>query len=446
MKNKFRGWQSVFTFTFQQATKGKGFRFVTALVSFLIIGISVLISVLVAKPDKEEITEPSPITTVYVLDNSGLEETDFRAMNPEFSEEHLASINFINVKDKSEDEVVQMADKNSPTSVVIIISATNGEYQLEARIPYESEINQDDAWDLINPMISAFETNKMLQAGLSMEQLQAMLKPVNITYFDIGESSNDFAFLIKMIAPMIFSLMLYFMLLIYGQTVGKSVAEEKTTKLIETLLVSVHPYGLITGKVLATTSVALLQFVTWLLSAIVGLYGGNAVAGYFYPGYENTVITIINFIKDNIGETGMTLSAIILALIVFCIGFLFYCVLAALGGSMATKAEDIAQSQALFQLPMIFSWIISYLAPMYENQKLISTLRYIPLTAPFSVPVDLITGTIGLTEGLISLSIMLVFTSLIILLAGKIYQGLVLYSGQKVNLKTIANILRADGR
>ena len=286
MKNKFRGWQSVFTFTFQQATKGKGFRFVTALVSFLIIGISVLISVLVAKPDKEEITEPSPITTVYVLDNSGLEETDFRAMNPEFSEEHLASINFISVKDKSEDEVVQMADKNSPTSVVIIISATNGEYQLEARIPYESEIKQDDAWDLINPMISAFETNKMLQAGLSMEQLQAMLKPVNITYFDIGESSNVFAFLIKMIGPMIFSLMLYIMLLIYGQTVGKSVAEEKTTRLIETLLVSVHPYGLITGKVLATTSVALLQFVTWLLSAIVGLYGGNAVARYFIQGMK----------------------------------------------------------------------------------------------------------------------------------------------------------------
>lgn len=446
MKNKFRGWQSVFTFTFQQATKGKGFRFVTALVSFLIIGIIVLISVLVAKPDKEETTEPSPIDTVYVLDNSGLEETDFKAMNPEFSEEHLADISFINVKDKSETEVVQMAGKNSPTSVAIIISATNGEYQLEARIPSESEVDEDDVWDIINPMISAFETNKMLQASLSMEQLQAMLKPVNITYFDIGESSNDFAFIIKMFAPMIFSLMLYFMLLIYGQTVSKSVAEEKTTKLIETLLISVRPYGLIAGKVLATTSVALLQFVTWLLSAFVGLYGGNAVARHFYPEYQNTIITIINFVKDNIGETGMTIPAIILAIIVFCVGFLFYCVLAALGGSIATKAEDIAQSQALFQLPMVFSWIISYMAPVSGNEKLVSVLRYIPLTAPFSVPVDLITGSIGLTEGLISLAIMLVFTLLVIMLSGKIYQGLVLYNGQKVNLKTIANILKADGR
>ncbi len=446
MKNKFRGWQSVFTFTFQQATKGKGFRFVTALVSFLIIGIIVLISVLVAKPDKEETTEPSPIDTVYVLDNSGLEETDFKAMNPEFSEEHLADISFINVKDKSETEVVQMAGKNSPTSVAIIISATNGEYQLEARIPSESEVDEDDVWDIINPMISAFETNKMLQASLSMEQLQAMLKPVNITYFDIGESSNDFAFIIKMFAPMIFSLMLYFMLLIYGQTVSKSVAEEKTTKLIETLLISVRPYGLIAGKVLATTSVALLQFVTWLLSAFVGLYGGNAVARHFYPEYQNTIITIINFVKDNIGETGMTIPAIILAIIVFCVGFLFYCVLAALGGSIATKAEDIAQSQALFQLPMVFSWIISYMAPVSGNEKLVSVLRYIPLTAPFSVPVDLITGSIGLTEGLISLAIMLVFTLLVIILSGKIYQGLLLYNGQKVNLKTIANILKADGR
>ncbi len=442
MKNNFRGWQSVFNFTFRQGTKGKGFRIVTPLVSLLIIGLLVLINVLVAKPDKDDVREPSPIETVYVLDNSGLEATDYKALNPEFSEEHLSDISFININDITDDDLVQMAGKNSAKSIAMIISVSDDGYEIEGRIPLDSEIEDDDVWDLLDPMISAFNTNKMLQSGLSMEQLQAMLKPVNTTYYDIGENTNEFVFIIKMIAPMLFSLILYFMLLNYGQTVSRSVAEEKTSRLIETLLISVRPYGLIAGKVLATTSLALSQFLIWIASAFVGLYGGNAIAQSFYPEYENPAITIINFIKDNIGETGMTFSALVLAIIVFCIGFLFYCVLAALGGSIATKPEDIPQGQALFQLPMVFSWMISYFAPVSGNDALVNVLRYVPFTAPFSVPVDLITGVMGLTQGLISLGIMLIFTLLVILLSGKIYEGLVLYSGQKVSLKTIGNILK----
>jgi ABC-type Na+ efflux pump permease subunit len=213
---------------------------------------------------------------------------------------------------------------------------------------------------------------------------------------------------------------------------------------MEFLQTSVHPYAMITGKVLAITSIALGQFVIWLTAGIGGLYGGNAIAHSIYPQYENSAITIINFLKDNIGETAMSLPAVLLAVIIFALGFLFYCVIAAVAGSMVSKPEDVASTQFVFQLPIIISWLVSYFAPLMGKTGLTAAARYIPFTAPFSAPADLITGTMGLLEGLISLLLLLVFSFLTVILAARIYKGLVLYTGQKLTLKTIGNILKAE--
>ena len=218
MRKNLRGWQSVFAFTFRQATQGKAFRIVTTLVSLIIIGVFILINVLIAKlEDSDEIIDPSPIDTVYILDNSGLEATDYKELYPEFSQDYLNHIELISIKDKSEAEVVKLAESNSPNSIAIIISATNGTYHIEARIPNESDIIDADAWEIVDIISKTFETNKILESGLSMEKLQAISAPVNSTYHDIGENTNPAAFAIKFAAPMLFSFMLYMMFILYGK-------------------------------------------------------------------------------------------------------------------------------------------------------------------------------------------------------------------------------------
>lgn len=438
MKDNFRGWTSVYAFTFRQSTKGLGFKLVTTLVTLIILAAFIVINVVVAKPDKENL-ETSPVKKVFILDNSGLNPADYKAMLPK----EFQHIEFEAVNGKSSD-VVKIAGANSYETLAAIISVKEDGYELKAIIPENSKLKEKHAKTLINSMASAFETSKLMQAGLSADQLTKVLKPVVVSFANVGENTSEIAKVIKVVAPMVFSLVLYFMLLLYGQTVSKSVSTEKTSKLMETLLTSVHPYALIAGKVLAVTSMGLLQFVSWIIAAVVGLYGGNAVAHAFYPQYENSAITIINFLKDNIGETAMTVPAVVLAVIFFCVGFLFYSVLAALAGSMVSKPEDVASTQALFQFPIIISWLVTYFAPMLGKQGLVKASRYIPFTAPFTVPADLITGSIGLLEGVITLALMLIFSLLAIILSARIYKGLVLYNGQKLSFKVIGNILKAD--
>ena len=442
MKNNFRGWKTVFDFTFQQASKGTAFRIVTTLVALVIIGCFIVINVIVAKPEDNE-PEASPIQTVYVLDESGLQPTDYKVMNPELSTEPYGHAVIENISGMSRKEVIELAAVNSPQSIAVIISKLENSYELEAAIPEGSLITQNQAQAILIPIQSAFAANKLMQAGLTPDQLTVVMRPVINYYNTIGEETSGLAMLIKYMAPMLFGLVLYFMLFLYGQTISKSVSAEKTSKLMETILTSIHPYALITGKVLATTFMAVLQFVIWIGAGIAGLYGGNMVAQHFYPEYENSVVTIINFLKDNLGETAMTAPAIIMAILVFAVGFLFYSLIAGLAGSMVAKPEDVANTQAIFIFPVLISFLVSYLAPVMGNDSVIQAVRLIPFTIPFCVPAELISGTIGLVQGGISLAILGVFCLLFVMLSGKLYKGLVLYTGQKISLQLMVNVLRA---
>lgn len=453
MINNFKGWTSVFAFTFSQSTK-KAYRLVTALIAILIIGIIIVLNIIVAKPEKKEeyqgigmesqATEGvSSVMRVLIQDDSGLAQTDYKAMNMVFSEEYYKYTKFTAIDNYTRMGLLDYAAKDSDRTIAVLITYKEGTYELEALVPHNSNVAFPDVNDLLSHMTFAFNNNKMMLADLSDEELAAVFTPVTIVYSEFGESTHVAATIIKLVAPMLFSFMMYFMLIFYGQVVSKSVSTEKTSKLMETLMTSVHPYAMIAGKVLAVTASGLLQFVIWIGAAVVGLYGGNEIAHQMYPGYESSVISFINFVKENIGETGMTLPAVLLAVLIFGIGFMSYCVLAALTGCMVSKPEDIASTQGLFQLPIIISWLLCYFAPLTGNYKLLTVARFIPLTAPFCVPSDLITGTIGLGEGIISLIILATFSLVVVILSAKIYKGLVLYNGQRADLKQLVNILRS---
>ena len=454
MENKFKRWTTVYGFTLRQSMT-KSFKLITALVAILIIGIIIFINILAAKPEKDtnhndfymdqeiDTSGISPIKKALVMDQSGLQPTDFESINTDYYGNYFSNVEYISVENMTRSEILDAASKDSSQTVAVIISSTNGAYELEALIPYNSVVTREDTSSLIGVMMDSFSSNKINQSKLSQEELTAAFKPITSSFSKFGENSNIITDVIKILAPMLFGFILYFMLIFYGQTVSKSVSTEKTSKLMETLLTSIHPYAMITGKILAVSTLGVLQFLTWIMSGIVGLYTGNAIAHSIYPEYENSVITFINFIKDNIGQSGMTLPALILAILVFGVGFLFYCVLAALAGCLVSKPEDVASTQALYQFPVIINWLISYIAPVTGNNVLITAVRYFPLTAPFSVPADLIAGTIGLGEGLLSLMVLLIFSFVIIILSSKIYKGLVLYTGQKVSMKVISNILKS---
>lgn len=433
MSNHFIGMKTVYFFTLRQSI-GKGYKLVTTLVALLII-LSITVGMMIsAKPDK--ITQ-SPIEKVYISDNSGSQPANYKAYISQLKIEQFQHIVFEAVEFSSIENIVAKAASDSPKSIAVIISKQESEYDMEAFIPVDSVITKNQSEELLEVMSQGFHSNRILQAGLSRDQLEAVIKPTVTSFSDIGSDESGAGEIISLIAPMLFSLILYCMLLLYGQTVCKLVSTEKTSRLIETLLISVRPYALIAGKVLAVTTIAIAQFIAWIASAIAGLYIGNFVARCLYPEYQNSVIQVITYLRENIGETSLSLPSMILAFLFFCVGFLFYCVISGFAGCIVTKPEDIPSSQAVFQFPIIVSWIFAFIAPLNGSKGLQTVLRYIPFTSPFCVPAELAIGNIGLVEGIISMVILLASSLLVIVLGGKVYKGLALYTGQKLTFRNI---------
>ncbi|MGI6537200.1 MAG: ABC transporter permease [Caldicoprobacterales bacterium] len=440
----FRGWTNVFGFTFRQ-NASKGYKAVTILVAMLIMGGLILAITLTAKPEEEQQASGlSPVKTLYVLDETGQEPVDFQQAAHNTGAIDLINIEFISKPGTGREELIKEAAAHSSETIALIISENSSGYRMEAAVPDNSGISEQQAQQLLDSLAAIYRTKLLVESGMSQEQLNLILTPTFVQISDIGGSMLA-ADMIKTLAPLVFGFMLYFMLLIYGQTVSKSVSIEKTSRLIETLLTSVHPNSLISGKILAAASLAIIQFASWIAAVFAGLYGGNAIAKSIYPEYENTVVAMLGILRDNIGQTALTAQSVLVALLFFFTGFLFYCVLAALAGSLVSKPEDVASTQVIFVMPIIISWLITFLATLSENNTVIEVSKYIPFTSPFLVPVHLLTGAAGLGEGILTLFILIVFTVLLIILSARIYKGLVLYMGQKLSLKTIGNVLKGNG-
>ena len=77
-----------------------------------------------------------------------------------------------------------------------------------------------------------------------------------------------------------FGLMMYLFVMLYGSQVMQGVIEEKNSKVLEVMVATVRPYHLMMGKILGIASVAVLQFVIWIVIIFVG---GSVVMQFLMP-------------------------------------------------------------------------------------------------------------------------------------------------------------------
>ena len=445
--NKFKGWKNVFSFNYKQNAGSKGYIFVTALVAIAIIAAAVIISVIAAQPEEKEETseaELCPVETAYVLDLAEMGTLQFEEWIPQLSEEYFAGLTLVQVSNMTKEELqAEAAREESGLAVGVVIERIENNIEVTAVVPSTSEeIALGDGQDVADLVTIAVERARFLQSGLSELQFSQINKQVVISVSDAGEETNVVVYLIQYLAPAIFGLVLYFLLIMYGQSINQSVSVEKTSKLVETLLTSLHPYALLTGKVFAIVATAMQQFFIWVAALVIGIFVGGKVSEYMYPGTESGLSAVIEFMRTNIGESAFSPVAVVLAIVTFCCGVLFYCVLSGMAGSMVSRPEEAANTQSVFTLPIVISWIVCYFGTLMEKESLLVVARNIPFTIPFCVPVDLLTGAIGIGQGILSTGILLVFSLLVIMLSGRIYKGLVLYTGEKVTLKNVVGILK----
>ncbi len=207
-------------------------------------------------------------------------------------------------------------------------------------------------------------------------------------------------------------ILLYMAIILYGTWILTGVTEEKANRVVEVMISAMRPWQLLAGKIVGIGLLAMAQF----LGTIVLAY----VAARFFASFEVPPIPV-----------GGLLS---LALW-FILGFLLYAVLFGAAGSLVGRIED-AQSAAM---PMTMFSVVGFFAGFVVlndpdgTVAVITTL--IPFTAPFVVPIRVALDAIPAWQFALSIVIMVVTIYVAIRLAGRIYAGGILRSGQRTKLR-----------
>jgi ABC-2 type transport system permease protein len=239
------------------------------------------------------------------------------------------------------------------------------------------------------------------------------------------------------LAGQVLAIFLLLAIILYGQWVATSAAEEKSSRVIEIVISAATPFQLLGGKVIGVGGLGLVQ----LLAA--GVVAGIAFA------LQGLVAQAVLGAPASALELPQALTAGVLGafLVFFVLGYLLYSTVYAAAGSMVSRMEDVNNVVA----PMSFICTAAYLVGVYASIGLIPVeagwviaLSYFPFTSPFVMLSRVIAGEAGATDVALAAAILVVSIVIALWAAARVYSAGVLTYGQSPSLRRL--VVTAFGR
>ncbi len=441
--NELRGVKEVYKFTIEQTFKNKSFR-VLLLILCLIALLSMPVVELINNGINKGEPKTSDISKVYIVDETDMPEIDYNKIKKDNS--IYSNISF-EYTDRPSEEVEEEIKENNNGTILLHISSKDHVYNMKFVRTPEGNVSEMDLMEISDYIYDIFRSNLFINRGVSDEQLAIIEEPIVIdvqTYTDLGvEEEVSFAVEYGEYFLLLGALLFVMMLIQYGgQSVASSIVTEKATKLIEILLTSVRPMAIIVGKVFGMLTVTLIQL--FLLALSFGMsciiYFNLFNTGRYIPE------SFANIIDQGLIQNFTPISLIV-AILIFILGFIFFGFLAGLTGATVSKVEELQEGMVIYStvtivgvymaMALIIMGLIGYTPTAFAYVTLL-----LPISSVFITPIYLLIGKIGLGVALAAAAILVVSIVLLAQLTSKVYQTLILHQGNVVKIKDFISILK----
>lgn len=271
---------------------------------------------------------------------------------------------------------------------------------------------------LNEPVNAALTAYRMVKIGLSSEEISLLTAPVRLQVQSIkGEEPS----LATMLAPFIFSVLLFISVVISGQVLMYGVIKEKRNRIVEILLSSISSLELLIGKILGFGLLGLAQIAIWLA---VGL-------------------TVVSRFID-LGELGLTLD-ILLPLILFFIGgyVMFASLFSAMGATMK-DAESGSQVQGLVVVIPLVPIFASSAILMAPNAAWVRVVSYIPIFTPATMLLRLAATSLPWWEIASTFAVLLLGIFFFIYFGARIFSRGLLQFDRSLSFRDVRRMLKRD--
>lgn len=274
----------------------------------------------------------------------------------------------------------------------------------------------------------SFLLSNLLEGQTSPEIAERVKSPMwlsSIRLDESGEVATDQGGFGGFIVPFLFGFLLIMAIFSSSGYLLRGLSEEKENRIMEILLSSVSARQLLAGKVLGLGAAGLVQIVVWLLSTVLVMQLASATIGGAFSEIQ---------IPDNM---------LLLGIVYFILGYLFFAILMAAIGAVGATARESQQLSALIIMPAIVP-IYVFLFIMRSNpDHVIGTIfTMIPFSAPIMVFIRLGVSEIPAWELVLSISLLIAGIIGGMVLAAKAFRVFLLMYGKTPKIGEILRALR----
>lgn len=418
---------TVFRFTLRDGARKKAFWVTTIIVLVLIVGICCIPRVMelfsggsTPEPGTEapgsSTGEPVEKTeTCYLIDEQQLIPGAAEALAAA-----LPQADVIAGEESQLDSYKAEAEEDGSIYIVQVLPSEQG--ALPKVQFYVHDILSGAPTDTVTAVLKTTYVSQALQsAGVSADMAALALSDMTYDMAIVGKMDMS-----GYVLGILLTMLTFFAVYYYGYGVAMSVASEKTSRVMETLVVSAKPSRILVGKILGMGVLGLLQMLMFLVVGALGY----------------TLLVPEDF---TIGGMPLALSAFtpasaVLILVYFLLGYALYAVLNSVCGATVSRTEDLNAAMMPTVFISLIAFYAAYMVMFIPNEAAKRIVTYIPFTSPFLLPFRLLNETVPATDIAISLVLLVVCIALVALLSIRIYSASVLHYGQRLKLKDILKL------
>ncbi len=265
-----------------------------------------------------------------------------------------------------------------------------------------------DAADILSRAASAQRAAAVADELGATDAQVAALQPVSLEERRLGGGLDP---TIASVVATAFGFLFFFTVFGYGMMIAQRVTEEKQSRVVELLVAAVPMRAMLVGKVLGVGALALGQVV---------LTVGIAAIGASLSGQGQ----LLQLLARSSGWF----------LIFFLFGFALLACLFAAAGAMAPRQEDLQQTVN----PLSLATMLPFFASVFITDRgpLLTTLSYVPLTSPLTMPRRLLIDDAAWWEPVLSLGVLAVSVAALVVLGARLYERSLLRTGSAITWRS----------
>ena len=261
---------------------------------------------------------------------------------------------------------------------------------------------------------TVYTSEQLTARGMTQEEAMQALAPLSYEETMVGEMDIS-----GYVLGIVITMVLFFAIYYYGYGVAMSVATEKASRVMETLVVSAKPSRILLGKALAMGALGFVQ-----LAGIL-LFGGICYKVFVPADF------LLNGVAISLDS--FTVPVMLSVIAYFLLGYCLYAMMDAACGASVSKMEDVNSAMMPVMMLTIISFYLGYFSIIgtSENGALQTFALYFPFSSPFIVPSRLLQGAMEPSQVVISLIILAVSVVVVAIIGMRIYSASVYQYGKR---------------